>query len=100
MDETNVVSMVFSDKNHLCSHNPLLVVLVLLNPKMSKHMFRRLMEQPMIFQRRGPKSASMPIEEEVIAFGGIAPTMARSSAHLQRKDNADDEVMDKARKLA
>ncbi|KAM0877147.1 hypothetical protein ACQ4PT_035692 [Festuca glaucescens] len=53
-----------------------------------------------VFQMRSPKSASMPTEEEVIAFGGIALTMARSSARLQRKDNADDVVMDKARKLA
>ncbi|KAM0905449.1 hypothetical protein ACQ4PT_017369 [Festuca glaucescens] len=35
-----------------------------------------------VFQMRSPKSASMPTEEEVIAFGGIALTMAHSSARL------------------
>jgi hypothetical protein len=43
---------------------------------------------------------SRPTEEEVIAFGGIAPTTARSSARLQRKDNADDDALAKAMKLA
>lgn len=46
------------------------------------------------------KDVHRPTEEEVIAFGGIAPTMARSSARLQGKENADAEVMDKAMKLA
>jgi hypothetical protein len=43
---------------------------------------------------------STPTDEEVIAFGGIAPTMARSSARLRRKDNADDDALDRAMKLA
>jgi hypothetical protein len=46
------------------------------------------------------KKVHVPTKEEVIAFGGIAPTMARSSVRLQCKDNGDDEVMDKAMKLA
>ncbi|KAM0870388.1 hypothetical protein ACQ4PT_040044 [Festuca glaucescens] len=51
-------------------------------------------------QKTMPKKSKVPTEEEVIAFGGIAPTIARSSVRLQRKDNADDDVMDKAMKLA
>ncbi|KAM0850649.1 hypothetical protein ACQ4PT_052937 [Festuca glaucescens] len=46
------------------------------------------------------KDVHMPTEEEVIAFGGIARTTGRSSARLQCKDNADDDVMDKAMKLS
>jgi hypothetical protein len=52
------------------------------------------------FQKVTPKGTHVPTEDEVIAFGGIAPTMDRSSVRLQRKDNADDEVMGKAMKIA
>jgi hypothetical protein len=41
-----------------------------------------------------------PTEEEVIAFGGIAPTLARSSVRLQQKEDADGVIMGKAMKMA
>jgi hypothetical protein len=50
-------------------------------------------------QNKMPKRLLVPTEEEVIAFGGIAPTSARASVRLQRKDNVDDEAMTKAMKL-
>jgi hypothetical protein len=53
-----------------------------------------------IVQKEVPKGAHVPTEDEVIAFGGIAPTRARSSVRLQQKENADDEVMGRAMKLA
>jgi hypothetical protein len=50
-------------------------------------------------QNKMPKRLLVPTEEEVIAFGGIAPTSARASVRLQRKDNVDDEAMTKVMKL-
>jgi hypothetical protein len=91
--------MVLYEKNQLSSHDPFDVSSFdeSQNGQTNVHMLDGAANG---FQRRRPKDVSMPTEEEVIAFGGIAPTMARSSVHLQCKDNADDEVMDKARKLA
>ncbi|KAM0843938.1 hypothetical protein ACQ4PT_057395 [Festuca glaucescens] len=53
-----------------------------------------------IVQKEVPKGAHAPTEDEVIAFSGIAPTEVRSSVRLQQKENADDEVMGRAMKLA
>jgi hypothetical protein len=51
IDESNMVGMVVSDKNHY-SHMILLVLLVLMYLKLSNPMFRRLMEQPMVCRGR------------------------------------------------
>ncbi|KAM0858932.1 hypothetical protein ACQ4PT_047527 [Festuca glaucescens] len=52
------------------------------------------------FEREVPNGAHVPTEEEVIAFGGIAHTGARSSARLQQQEDADDTVMEMAMKQA
>ncbi|KAM0838391.1 hypothetical protein ACQ4PT_061010 [Festuca glaucescens] len=52
------------------------------------------------FERAVPNGAHVPTEEEVIAFGGIANTGARSSARLQQHEDADDTIMERAMKQA
>jgi hypothetical protein len=99
IDESNVVGMLFSNKNQLSSHDTFGVSSIDVSQIVQTNV-QALDGATDGSQRKMPKDVHMPTKDEVITFGGIAPTMARSSVRLQCKDNADDEVMDKAVKLA
>jgi hypothetical protein len=97
--EMKKVAMVGSDHNYNCSYDSVVFSSIDVI-EINKNNNQALDGVANNVQKKMPKRSHVPTEEEVIAFGGIAPTSARSSVRLQRKDNADDEVMAKAMKLA